>query len=332
MKILSYNDISISEWRVLLNMSPYSSFFQSPECYEFYSLIPNFKPFAFGLKNDGKLVGVIVGYIQSDGGKLKSYLSRRAIVNSGPLLSSEISNEELRILLTETRRRLKGKAIYIESRNFFDYSKFKDVFKSCGFIYHRHLNFQIATPDEKTVQDSMGKSRKRDIKVTMRDGAELVESSTREEVSAYYRILKKLYKTKIKTPLFSEQFFQILNEKDYGKVILVRFNNQIIGGTVCVGLKGSPLYEWFVCGEDGKYKNIHASTLATYGGIQYAYTHGYPIFDMMGAGKPDEGYGVRDFKAKFGGNLVEDGRFIAILNPVLYETGKLGVKILKHKK
>lgn len=31
---------------------------------------------------------------------------------------------------------------------------------------------------------------------------------------------------------------------------------------------------------------------------------------MMGAGVPnDGGYGVRDFKAKFGGELVEYGRF-----------------------
>lgn len=53
---------------------------------------------------------------------------------------------------------------------------------------------------------------------------------------------------------------------------------------------------------------------------------------MMGAGKPDEGYGVRDFKKKFGGMLVEDGRYLAVLNPVLYNVGKIGIKILKSIK
>jgi len=52
----------------------------------------------------------------------------------------------------------------------------------------------------------------------------------------------------------------------------------------------------------------------------------------MGAGKPDEGYGVRDFKAKFGGELVEHGRFIHINQPVLYTIGKQAVKFLKRKK
>lgn len=332
MEILKYTDIIKSEWEALLKNSQYSSFFQSPECYEFYSQISNFTPFAYAIKSNGQLKGVVVGYIQSDGGKLKSYLSRRAIINAGPLLSPDINKEELHVLLKAIKKELSGKAIYIETRNFFDYSKYKDIFRVSGFEYHQHLNFQISTPDEKSVMDAMSKSSKRYIKVSIRDGAELVECPTKEDVSAYYLILKDLYETKIKTPLFSERFFQILNEKEYGKLILVRYNGNIVGGIVCVGLKGTPLYEWFVCGEDSRYKNIHASTLATFGGIQYAFSNGYPVFDMMGAGKPNDGYGVRDFKAKFGGKLVEDGRFIAVLNPILYSIGKLGVKILKHRK
>ena len=60
--------------------------------------------------------------------------------------------------------------------------------------------------------------------------------------------------------------------------------------------------------------------------------HNMPRFDMMGAGKPDEAYGVRDFKAKFGGKEVEHGRWLAITKPLLYRIGVLGVKILKRFK
>jgi len=48
----------------------------------------------------------------------------------------------------------------------------------------------------------------------------------------------------------------------------------------------------------------------------------------MGAGKPDEDYGVREFKSKFGGELVNYGRFIRINNPFYYKLGELGLKIL----
>lgn len=69
--------------------------------------------------------------------------------------------------------------------------------------------------------------------------------------------------------------------------------------------------------------------MATYAGIEYAAEHGYTRYDMMGAGKPGVPYGVRDFKAEFGGEMVEQGRFLCICHPILYKLGVLGVKILR---
>jgi len=48
----------------------------------------------------------------------------------------------------------------------------------------------------------------------------------------------------------------------------------------------------------------------------------------MGAGKPNEEYGVRDYKSQFGGDLVAFGRYLKVLNPLLYRVGKVGLKIL----
>jgi lipid II:glycine glycyltransferase (peptidoglycan interpeptide bridge formation enzyme) len=140
-----------------------------------------------------------------------------------------------------------------------------------------------------------------------------------------------LYTTKIKTPLFSLSFFEHLYAQPNGRFILVELNGEIIGGTVCVELPGKCLYEWFVCGRDGEWKSIFPSSLATYAGIRYAVENGCSRFDMMGAGKPDEAYGVRDFKARFGGEQVEHGRFLRIQKPLLYMMGKLGVKLLKKR-
>ena len=96
-------------------------------------------------------------------------------------------------------------------------------------------------------------------------------------------------------------------------------------------LPGKAVYEWFVCGADDLYEHIFPSSYATYLGIRYAAENGFPLFDMMGAGKPDEAYGVRDFKARFGGEQVEHGRFLCICHPLLYALGKLGVQLLKRK-
>ena len=70
--------------------------------------------------------------------------------------------------------------------------------------------------------------------------------------------------------------------------------------------------------------------MVNYAAICYAANHGFPRFDFMGAGKPDDGgYGVRDFKLKFGGELVEHGRFVHVCHPLLFGLGKCAVKILK---
>ena len=325
------DEINKQQWKALLCFSKTCSFFQSRECYDLYAANPSFmQPFCVAVEDVGLLKGVIVGYIQRDGGRVKQYMSRRAIINSGPLLADDISEEALAALLNECKKQLQGKAIYIECRNFEDYTPYKDTFRNCGFSYVPHLNFHIDTSSEEVVNQNLGKSRKRDIRTSFRDGAEIVESPTHEEVHDFYAILSNLYKNKVKTPLYPFSFFEHLYQQDYSKFLLVRLNGKIIGGTVCVCLSGYAMYEWFACGEDGAYKNIYPSTVATYAGIRYTSQHGYQHFDMMGAGKPDESYGVRDFKAKFGGKLVEHGRFLHVLNPFLYTIGKVGVLLMKR--
>jgi hypothetical protein len=331
MKIIDdVNAIDRHQWKSLLMTSKTRSFFQTRVCYDLYTANPDFlQPFCFAVEENNTLKGVIIGFIQRDGGKIKQFLSRRAIINSGPLLSEDISDEALSALLNECKKQLQGKAIYVECRNFEDYSPYKEVFKSCGFEYIPHLNFHVDTSSEDVINENLGKSRKRDIKTSFRDGAEIVEQATIEEIRDFYAILHNLYVKKVKTPLYPFSFFETLYHQDYSKFLLVRYNKRIVGGTVCVCLDGYAVYEWFACGEDGIHKNIFPSTVATYAGIRYAAQNGYQHFDMMGAGKPDDGYGVRDFKAKFGGQLVEHGRFLHVLNPLFYNIGKIGVKLLK---
>lgn len=323
-------NIDLQQWKELLHNSRTRSFFQTRECYDLYAANPGFmQPFCFAVEDNDKLKGIIIGYIQRDGGRVKQYLSRRAIINGGPLLANDISDNALTTLLSECKKSLRGKAIYIESRNFEDYSQYKNIFEHCRFEYVPHLNFHVDTSSEDIVNQNLGKSKKRDIRISFRDGAEIVDNPTIEEVREFYEILRVLYKNKVKTPLYPLSFFEHLYQQSYSKFQLVSLNGKVIGGTICVSLSDYAIYEWFACGEDGVYKNIYPSTVATYAGIRYAAQNGYLHFDMMGAGKPDENYGVRDFKAQFGGQLVEYGRFTYILNPLLFNIGKLGVLFLK---
>lgn len=328
----SFSQISSEQWDYLLKNSSTSSFFQSQECFGFYKSLTFFEPFVFSVMENNNLKGVIVGYIQVEKNRIKQFFTKRAVVNGGPLLAEDISDNALEKLLLACAKDLKHKAIYVEMRNFNNYSKWKDVFEKCGFLYQPHYNFKINTTSSVVVDENMGKSRKRDAKISLRDGAVVVDCPCVEDIIEFYSILQELYRTKVKTPLFPFEFFEELSKSKFGRFLLVKYQDRVVGGTVCV-CDNKSVFEWFACGEDGVYKNIYPSTLATYAGIQYAVQNGYENFDMMGAGAPnDGGYGVRDFKAKFGGELVEHGRFKCINNKLLYEIGKLGVELLKKKK
>lgn len=330
MKIVTkYEEINKAQWAGLVQSSRTATWFQTAEAYEFYASLPElFIPFAVAVENK-HLRGVIVGYVTKEKNALKQFATRRAIVIGGPLLAEDITEEELKGLLQTTTDLLKKDAIYIETRNFHDYSAWRPVFEQCGWKYEEHLNFHVDCSSQEVVEANMGKNRKRDIKFSFRDGATIVEHPTIEQVRTYYQILKNLYTTKVKTPLFPLSFFEKLYECPSARFLLVELNGEIIGGTVCVCLEGKAMYEWFVCGRDGEWKSIFPSSVATYAGICHAAANGYPIFDMMGAGTPKEAYGVRDFKARFGGKEVEHGRYAQLCKPMLYAIGKVGVKILK---
>lgn len=343
MKILLGNNIDRNEWSRLVQASDTGTWFQTPEAYGFYESLPSiFRPFVVAVKSKvvrGKreaLRGVCVGYITVEKNAVKQFLMRRAIIVGGPCLADNASSEEIEFLMSGVKElmseRIIGAPIYIETRNFNDYSRWKDAFASAGFSYVPHLNFHVDTLSMEVVDANLGKSRKRDIRTSLRDGAIVIEKPTLEQVRDYYAILEHLYKTRVKTPLFPFLFFEKLCEHKDGRFLLVALNNEIIGGTVCVEQEGKCLYEWFVCGRDGEWKSVFPSSLATYAGIKYAAEHNCPIFDMMGAGTPDEAYGVRDFKARFGGKEVEHGRFLCVTKPLLYKIGVLGVKIIKKLK
>lgn len=351
-KIQTYNEIDKQQWQLLIKQSPTATWFQTQEAYQFYASHKNeMMPQAIGVEEDGALQGVVVAYITKESCALKQFFTRRAIIIGGPLLAEDISNEALAALLMAIRRygdTAKGKKysnaatnastpyalhstpIYIETRNFHDYSRWRHVFEQCGFAYQPHLNFHVDCSVE-NILTQMSESRRRQIKKAIKSGVEIAEAQCIDEITAFYKILSDLYQDKVKTPLFPFEFFTRFHSMGFGKYLLVKYNEKVIGGIMCPILNKNTIYEWFVCGLDEEYKNQYPSVMATYAAIEYANTHGIAKFDFMGAGKPNEAYGVRDFKARFGGEQVEHGRYMHICKPLLYNIGKLGVKLLKKR-
>ena len=318
--------ISKEQWEELLTYST-ANFFQSKIAFQFFKAV-GVTTFTFALEQDKKIKVLISGIIQKEKG-VKSSLTSRAIIYGGPIISENAEDKDIVELLEFTTNYLKKKAIYIEIRNLNDYSNYTSLFEKAGFEYVPHLNFHLDCSDEQVMRKRMSSSKLRQVKKSIKEGAEIIEAQSEKQLEDYYNILHNLYKTKVKTPLPDLAYFITMWKEKACTFFLIKYKEEILGGIVCPIFKDKVIYEWFVCGKDGHYKNIYPSILATWAAMDYAIKNNIPRFDFMGAGKPDQDYGVREFKSKFGGDLVEHGRFLNVTQPLLYQVGKTAVKFLK---
>jgi len=322
-------DVNLDLWLRLLSESNYTTPFQTPEFYKFFNDVQGLKADVFSVECNGNYTALCVVTLQREKG-IKGYFSSRAIIYGGLVLSPTVSEEEISHLLSFIRDNYKGIAIYIEVRNYFDYSRYKNLFFKNGFSYSPWLNYQLATDSLDNVKARISKSRLRQIKNAQKQGVVWRLAETEEEITAFYTILEDLYKTKIKKPLFHKDFFLRFFHSNVGKYLLVFYNQKVIGGIMCTILQDKSIYEFYVCGLDAEYKDQYPSIMATWAAIEFAEQNKISLFDFMGAGNPNEAYGVREFKARFGGEQVEYGRFLFVLNHFLFTLGKIGLKTYQY--
>lgn len=324
-RLLTYPEISPTAWQELVDRSPYATWFQTSEAYQFYVVNKEeMMPFAIGVEEDGHLTGVIVGYTTQERNPIKQLLTCRSIIIGGPLLDEHISNEALRALLLAAKCVTKN-SIYVETRNFHNYNHWRDLFANCGFLYQPHYDIHVHCNTTHT----MSERRQRELKRAVKNGAEIIEASSEQEIRDWYQILRQLYRQKVRTPLWSEAFFLQFYRSGVGKYLLVKYEGKVIGGMMCPIFAGKAIYEWYVCGLDEAYREQYPSVMATYAAIESAKQNDIPMFDFMGAGVPDKPYGVRDFKMEFGGEVVEYGRYLCVRKSLLYKIGKWGVNVMK---
>lgn len=321
--ILTYDLIDRQQWSELVRTSETGTWFQSPEAYDFFASLPELmEPFVYGVERAEKLCAVCVGYVTKEPNPIKQFFTRRAIIIGGVVVAANCAKEDIVILLNYVRKELKPKSIYIETRNFNDFSPWKEAFEAAGFVYKPHLNFHV---DPAT--NNLSDNRKRQLK---KSDAVVSEGVSELEIREWYEVLSELYRTKVKTPLWPIDFFLEAYRQGIAKFLLVKHEGRIIGGSMVVADERT-VYEWFECGLNVECKDQYPSVMATWGGIQLAHQSGCTRYDMMGAGEPGVPYGVRDFKAEFGGQMVEHGRFLCVCKPMLYRLGVCVVKILKNR-
>ena len=331
MKFITEKDINDQKWKDLLKKSNFSSVFQTSDFLNLFKSSEGLSADVFAIEKDNDYLSLVVVTIQKESG-VKGYFSKRGIIYGGPLVDP-LEENAIGILLDNVKKFYSKDLIYIEVRNSFDFSNLIDKFENSGYAYDPHLNVQLNVEgsDLEGILSNMKYNRRREVKLSKKEGAVSRLAQNEQEVIELYEMLKKMYAERVKLPVGPLSYFMNLYHNDSGKVFIVLHEDKIIGGAFCV-YDDNSIYTLYYTGLRFYNKKIFPTHLAVMRVIEFAIENGMKQVDFMGAGKPDQEYGVRDFKLQFGGDLVQHGRFKHICNPMLYNLGVFGVKILAKLK
>jgi len=321
---------SRESWADFVFKHPCGNIFQTPQMFDVYQSTPNNNAGVLALQNDGgEIVALMVYTFISEPG-IKRFFSTRSVVSGGPLIL-ENNIEYATLLLSEYNKRVsKTDVIYTEIRNLYDTGALLPAFNSGKFIYEDHLTIHMdLTRSMEQLENALHRGRSSNIKRAIKKGVVTRDIFTPEDITAAYHLIKDTYE-RINLPSPHPELF--LNAADslkgHIKFFAAFLNDKLIGCRVYLIYKDM-VYDWYAAG-DREFSGYHPSDLLPWKGMLWAKENGIKIYDFAGAGKPGKEYTVRDYKLKFGGALINLGRYQHIHKELLYRIGVLGLKVYKY--
>jgi serine/alanine adding enzyme len=322
------NVIDRAQWERFVYDHPQGNVFQTPQVYAAYSETRNYQPIVVACYDADSLVGILLAVVQKEYQGFIGRLSARSIIWGGPL----VRNNDIRLLeaiMKEYDRVIKEKAIYTQVRNIFNMAWAKTDMAKLGFIYEEHLNILIdLEKSEEQLWKDVHSKRKNEIRRAEKEGTSFAVFTNIDSLEKCWLILNDVYQ-KARLPLPDISLFKGLvdwEDRSFHLIIFAAQNNGKIIGTLLALCWRERVLDWYA-GSYQEYLSKYPNDLLPWESILWAKRNGYKTFDFGGAGKPRVPYGVRDFKMKFGGELVNFGRFQKTHKPIAMNVAKLGFRL-----
>lgn len=331
--ITNSNSIDKNKWSDFVYNHPNGNIFQTPEMYEVYQKTKNYEPIFINIIENNNIVAIMLAVIQKENFGILGALTARSIIWGGPLVKNN-NPGILDVILKKYNKIISRKAVYTQFRNFWDWNGCKEIFRQNGFEYEDHLNIihdlRISVDD---MLMNMHKGRRKNIRRAKRKSVEFREIENLNGIEEALTIIKQTY-IRVKLPLPDESlFFNVFNffvKRDIAKFFVAVVRDKIIGARFVFCYKDL-VYDWYA-GSSNDHSDKYPNDFLPWKVMEWGHNNGYKKFDFGGAGKPEKEYGVRDYKLKFGGKLVNWGRFEKVHNSLLFKIGKIGLELFKRLK
>jgi lipid II:glycine glycyltransferase (peptidoglycan interpeptide bridge formation enzyme) len=329
-KIISDPDTQI--WEQFVYDHPQGNIFQTPDISTVYKNTKHYTPVTLAAvdTDTNDMVALLNAVIIKEFNGFFERFTARSIIIGGPLfLDNDMGKTAVKKMMEYYDSTFGQLVIYTEARNVWD---IKEQITFPGYEYEDHLNYLIdLTSGEQEIWKNLSKARKYGIKKSKKMGVEIHEMNTRDELPVLYNLLTDTYK-KARHPLADISLFislfSVLVPKNRAKIFFAKCEENYIGAIILL-MYENKLYDWYSCSKT-EYSNYYPNDRLVWHALEWGSANHYSVFDFMGAGKPHDKYGVREFKKQFGGTLVNFGRLKKIHSPITMWVIQKGFPLYRH--
>lgn len=333
MNVSIVRELPTETWASFTLRQPCASIFHTPEMFEVFKRARGYKPELWAATINEQIVSLFVPVQISLTNGLSRAVTTRAVAFGSVIYSTDGNYKAaLKKLLQTYIQEAPGFPLFTELRNQCDISEVQPILRECGFNFQEHLNYLIdLDPPGEEIRKNFSKSIRKHIHVAQRMKLVVHEVTDRAQIPIVYDLLKQTYRRiRIALPSLDlfEAAFDVLVPKKMLKIFLIEAENRCISTRLVLAYKGT-IIDWYT-GSDREFARYYPEELAISYILQWAKDNGYRLFDFGGAGLPNEQYGPRIFKEKFGGALVNFGRNSYVHHPAVLKISKMGYEALRR--
>jgi hypothetical protein len=318
--IQANNDLPLSAWERLLASCPDANVFHTPDMMRVFSDIGETEPHVLGAVNtaSGEIDALLASTLISQFRLPPKRLTSRAVAFGGILCRAPAA---LPLLLSTYSSHMARRALFTEIRNISDAGPLRPQMLEASFLYESHLNFLIdLSRGQESVWRRIDKDARKNIRRTLDRGATIREVADQSDLDCFYRIVKDTYSRR-RVPLLGLPVFRNawrdLTPKRMARFWIMQLDGKSIAARAILQFHGVT-YDWYAGSLYPAPRGLYPNETMVWHAIKECLSADSRSFDFGGAGRPDQSYGVRDFKKKFNGTLVEYGRFRQIHAPILF--------------
>lgn len=326
--VISHEGVMLQEAKEFVNSFPNSTVYHDPR---FVLANKNLlRPIQVIVLNDNNaILAHASGYIFSEEKGVIKHLTNRTIFK-GDILFQDA--KVLEILLKNINKYLDRKVVYTKISCSKDLHNAKGYYNKYGYKWEPHLNFWInLSQGEEEVWNKISKTRRKQIKRGYNRGLTAQVVTNIMDFDPYYELLKITYRN-AGLPLIEKKYFaNIVDTFSKSKqivVVRVSFDEQLVAHRIVLTHERK-LHDWYA-GSNPLFHQYYCNDVAVWEILKWGCEHGYNFFDFGGAGHPDIPYGVREFKKKFGGELVNYGILTRVNAPYRKRILEFGIRMKNY--